>query len=141
MDEKYRETRDKLESYGKIVKEISDCEERIKRLEAKLCASPKFDSSGIPKNPTPQNSTERAYIEILSEKEKLRKRKIECYVTKMEIEKYIEDIPSPTTRLIFKKRIFERKPFFKIAMEMDTDRGEDSVRKRFTRYIEKCPLE
>ena len=53
-----------LNKYYLLEDAIRDDKERIARIEAKLCGSSAFDTSGVPKNPTPRNRTEDSFIEL-----------------------------------------------------------------------------
>ena len=47
-------------------------DEKIARLEARLVRHSEIDTSGIPRNPTPRNSTEELMIEIIAAKDRRR---------------------------------------------------------------------
>lgn len=131
-------TRKDLEGYKDTCSQIEDLGEEIKRLEARLAGgSPAFDTSGIPRNPVPQNTTEKEYIELISKKAELSELLEKCRVQKKEVEDYIDKIDNYFTKRIFQKRIFEKKRFSRIAIELGGINSTENVRKRFTRYIEK----
>lgn len=129
-----------LEEYYLLEKAIREIEEEICRLEAALVSSPKFDTSGIPKNPTPQNRTEAKYIEICSKREKLQAKKQEFEQHKANVELYIENIPDLFTRRIFEKHIFQRQKFRQISRELGGGNTEDGVRQAFNRYLKDNPI-
>lgn len=129
-----------LEEYYLLEKAIREIEEEICRLEAALVSSPKFDTSGIPKNPTPQNRTEAKYIEICSKREKLQAKKQEFEQHKANVELYIENIPDLFTRRIFEKHIFRRMKFRQISKELGGGNTEDGVRQAFNRYLKDNPI-
>lgn len=129
-----------LEEYYLLEKAIRELEEEIRKLEAALVSSPRFDTSGIPKNPTPQNRTEAKYIEICSKREKLQAKKTEYEQHKATVELYIENIPDMFTRRIFEKHIFARMKFRKIADELGGGNTEDGVRQAFNRYLKENPI-
>ncbi len=129
-----------LEEYYLLEKAIRDLEEKIYRLEAALVSSPKFDTNGVPKNPTPQNGTEEKYIEICAKHEKLQIKKMEYERHKANVELYIEHIPDLFTRRIFEKHIFQRMKFRQIAEELGGGNTEDGVRQTFNRYLKENPI-
>lgn len=129
-----------LEEYYLLEKAIREIEEEVYRLEAALVSSPKFDTSGIPKNPSPQNRTETKYIEICSKREKLQVKKQEFEQHKANVELYIENITDLFTRRIFEKHIFQRMKFRQISKELGGGNTEDGVRQAFNRYLKENPI-
>lgn len=129
-----------LDEYYLLGKAIEELEEEIYRLEASLVASPGFDTSGVPKNPSPQNRTEAKYIAICAKREKLQTEKKNYEQHKANVELYIENIPDLFTRRIFEKRIFRRMKFRQIANELGGGNTEEGVRQAFNRYLKGNPI-
>lgn len=128
-----------LKSYYLLEKAIEDCKENIARLEAKLIRSPSFDTSGIPKNPTPQNRVEKTYIEIIQRKNELQKKEDDLERSKQSVEQYIDEIPDLYTQRIFEKRVYDKMSFRQIAKELGGGNTEEGVRQAFNRYLKKNP--
>lgn len=57
--------REYLNNYYLMEQLIKECDEELEIINAKLYASPAFDTSGIPKNPSPRNHIEDTYIDII----------------------------------------------------------------------------
>ena len=123
-----------LDEYYLLEESIRDLDERIRRLEAKLCASPRLDKIGS-SGSSGKNSTEEKYIAIIHEKERLRKKREELKALKSSIEKYIDGIDDLLASQIAKKRIYENKQFRQIALELGGNNTEDSVKKIYYRRI------
>lgn len=123
-----------LDEYYLLGTSIKELDEKIKRLEARLCASPRLDKTGA-SGSSGRNSTEEKYIQIISEKEKLQSKREELELLKLSIEKYIENIDDVVIRQIAKKRVFEKKRFKQIADELGGGNTEDSVKKMYYRRV------
>lgn len=123
-----------LDEYYLLGTSIKELDEKIKRLEAKLCASPRLDKTGASSS-SGRNSTEEKYILIISEKEELQRKREELEALKLSIEKYIESIDDVLIRQIAKKRVFEKKRFKQIAQELGGHNTEDSVKKMYYRRV------
>ncbi len=119
-----------LDEYYLLGTSIKELDEKIKRLEAQLCASPRLDKIGT-SGSSGRNSTEEKYIQIIYEKKKLQTKREELEALKLSIEKYIESIDDVLIRQIAKKRVFEKKRFKQIARELGGNNTEDSVKKMY----------
>ncbi len=128
-----------LNNYYLLEDAIRDAKERIVKIEAKLCASPTFDTSGIPKNPTPRNHTEDTFIELAHLKTELDKKVEEYEALKVRIERYIADIPDLLIHRIMVKKVLEHKKWKVIAEELGGGNTKDSVKKMYYRYIADNP--
>lgn len=128
-----------LNAYYLLEKTIKDRKEEIARLEAALVRSPAFDVNGVPKNPTPQNCVEKAYIEILQRKDELRENINLLEHNKRLVEQYIDKIPDLFTQRIFEKRVYDKMSFRQIAKELGGGNTEEGVRQAFNRYLKKNP--
>ena len=128
-----------LKQYYLIDGEIRNEEEKIKMIEAKLCASPAFDCSGVPKNPTPKNRTEETYIELIARKEELQKKISEYKELKSTIEGYIDRIDDMLVHRIAEERVIKNKTFREIAEELGGKNTTESVRKMYYRYVNDNP--
>ena len=124
-----------LNNYYLLEDAINDAKETIEKIEALHCASPSFDTSGIPKNPTPRNHTEDAYIELAHLKTELEKQVEEYETLKIRIERYISSIPDLLIHRIMTKKVFEHKKWRVIAEELGWGNTKDSVKKMYYRYI------
>lgn len=123
-----------LKDYYLLEDTIQNYRERIAKIEAKLCASPAFDTSGVPKNPTPHNRIEETYIQLAQLKTELAEKLSNYEVKKIRIERYIASIPDLLIRRITEKRVLEHKAWGIIASELGGGNTRDSVKKMFYRY-------
>ncbi len=128
-----------LNNYYLLEDAIRDAKEQIVKIEAKLCASPTFDTIGIPKNPTPRNHTEDTFIELTHLKTELDKKVEEYEALKVRIEWYIADIPDLLIHRIMVKKVLEHKKWKVIAEELGGGNTKDSVKKMYYRYISDNP--
>lgn len=126
-----------LNAYYLLEGAIRDLDEEILRLEASLVSSPKFDTSGIPKNPTPVNRTEKIYIDLIGSRDKLFIKREQLKRQKDSVEQYIEQITDFLTQRVFQKRVFEKKRFRDIAKELGGGNTEEGIRQLFNRYLKK----
>lgn len=125
-----------LKQYYLLEGEIRNEEEKIAKIEAKLCASPGLDKNGVPKSPTPRNRVEETYIELITRKKELQ-RKVAAYKEmKASIERYINDIDDLLVRRIAEERFVKDKRFREIADELGGRNTAESVRKMLNRYIQ-----
>lgn len=124
-----------LNKYYLLEEAISDCEESIAYIEARLIGSPKIDTSGIPKNPTPKNRTEETYIELAQRKADLEKMKRKYEEQKKEVEEYINCIDDLLVKRIFEKRVLQNKRWSVVAKELGGNNTTDSVKKMYYRYL------
>lgn len=124
-----------LKDYYLLEDTINNYRERVAKIEAKLCASPAFDTSGVPKNPTPSNHIEETYIQLAQLKTELAEKLSDYEVKKVRIERYIASIPDLLIRRITEKRVLEHKAWGIIASELGGGNTRDSVKKMFYRYI------
>lgn len=106
-------------------------DEQIARMEAMLVRRGNIDTSGIPRNPTPRNSTEELMIEIIAAKEKRAELAMECE----RIEQWINSIVDDTVKLIFLRRFVDGMRWNDIAAELGGNNTEYSVKKTCYRYI------
>ncbi len=128
-----------LNNYYLLEDAIRDAKEQIVKIEEKLCASPTFDTSGIPKNPTPRNHTEDTLIELAHLKIELDKTVEEYEALKVRIERYIANIPDLLIHRIMVKKVREHKKWKVIAEELGGGNTKDSVKKMYYRYIANNP--
>lgn len=128
-----------LNSYYLLEDAIRDSKERIAKIEAKLCGSSAFDTSGVPRNPTPRNHTEDSFIELAHLKTELAKKVKEYETLKIRIERYIVCIPDLLISRIMEKRVLEHKSWKIIAEELGGGNTKDSVKMMYYRYISDNP--
>lgn len=128
-----------LKQYYLIDGEIRNEEEKIKKIEASLCASPAIDCSGVPKNPTPKNRIEETYIELVTRKEELQRKITEYKELKSSIEAYIDRIDDMLVHRIAEERVIKNKTFREIAEELGGKNTTESVRKMYYRYVNDNP--
>lgn len=131
--------RDYLNNYYLMEQSIKECDEELEIIEAKLYASPAFDTNGIPKNPSPRNHIEDTYIEIIQRKKELIAKREEYRAIKISVERYIDGISNLLTHKIFKKHVLQKKTFNIIAEELGGGNTKDSVKKIYYRYIADHP--
>ena len=124
-----------LKQYYLLEGEIRNEEEKIAKIEAKLCASPGFDKNSVPKNPTPRNRVEETYIELIARKEELQRKVAEYKEMKASIERFIDNIDDLLIRRIAEERFVKDKRFREIADELGGRNTAESVRKMLYRYI------
>lgn len=132
-------TLEEINEYSALKAQIEHYKEKIHEINRITVKSPIFDTSGIPKNPTPRNSTEEKYIKAMCDKEKYERIIAASEERIALIEKYISDIKSKRTRLIFEMHVFDNKKFWKIAMDLGGENTEESVKMIFYRYIKNNP--
>lgn len=128
-----------LNSYYLLEDAIRDTKERIAKIEAKLCGSSAFDTSGVPKNPTPRNHTEDNLIELAYLKTELAEQVKEYEMMKVHIERYIARIPDLLIKRIMEKRVLEHKSWMVVADELGGGNTRHSVKKMYYRYISDNP--
>ena len=128
-----------LNNYYLLEGAIKDTKEKIITLKAQLCASPAFNTSGIPRNPTPRNHTEETFIELAHLKTELEKKARDYETLKIHIEQYIADIPDLLIHRIMTKKVIENKRWKVIAEELGGGNTKDSVKKMYYRYIADNP--
>lgn len=124
-----------LKNYYLLESSIWDTKEKIAAIEAKLCGSRAFDTSGIPRNPTPKNRTEETFIELAQLQIELSRKAEEYETQKLRIEQYISRIPDLLIRRITEKRVLESKSWKTIAKELGGRNTIESVKKMYYRYI------
>lgn len=124
-----------LNKYYLLEDAIRDDKERIARIEAKLCGSSAFDTSGVPKNPTPRNRTEDSFIELAHLKTELGNEVKEYEALKVRIERYIARINDLLIKRIMEKRVLKHKSWRTVAEELGGGNTIDSVKKMYYRYI------
>lgn len=128
-----------LNKYYLLEDAIRDDKERIARIEAKLCGSSAFDTSGVPKNPTPRNRTEDSFIELAHLKTELGNEVREYEALKVRIERYIARINDLLIKRIMEKRVLKHKSWRTVAVELGGGNTIDSVKKMYYRYISDNP--
>ena len=128
-----------LNKYYLLEDAIRDDKERIARIEAKLCGSSAFDTSGVPKNPTPRNRTEDSFIELAHLKTELGNEVKEYEALKVRIERYIARINDLLIKRIMEKRVLKHKSWRTVAEELCGGNTIDSVKKMYYRYISDNP--
>ncbi|MGN0686983.1 MAG: hypothetical protein ACI4KA_02615 [Oscillospiraceae bacterium] len=128
-----------LKSYYLLEDAIRDTKERIAKIEAKLCCSSAFGTSGIPKNPTPRNHSEDNFIDLAYLKTELEAQVKEYEMLKVRIERYIASIPDLLIKRIMEKRVLEHKVWKNIAEELGGGNTKASVKMMYYRYISDNP--
>ena len=112
-------------------------DEKIARLEARLVRHSEIDTSSIPRNPTPRNSTEELMIEILAAKE----RRAELQAQLDCINAWISQIDDDLVQFIILRRFVDNKRWQEIADELGGNNTEYSVKKLCYRYISRSENE
>ena len=129
-------TKETLEEYGDLVKEIEDLERRIEKIENQSIMVSDIVQNGYKRHAKifgvdliRQNRLDRY-------KEKLGKFYDKLIEKREKIEDYIETIKEPSIRQIFRHRYIEGLSWYKIAQIMNLN-NEDTPRKRHDRFLEK----
>lgn len=113
-------TKEKLMEVYYIQKEINSWQEELEKMEEEEKHSAK-------------KSEQRARLE-----QKIKRKVAELERIKNEVTSYILDIDDCQTRLIFKLRCLNLLSWNAVADRVGGMNSEDSVKKRFYRYLEKC---
>lgn len=132
-------TREDLEQYPSLLKEIEDLKSRVRRVQRDHKAFEVADTvKDYTKNKTiiirgiDWDSYDRKVEKYIKQLEK----RIEKAATlKCEIEDFIAQIPDSLTRRIFTLRYMDDKKFHQIAIELHMG-GESTPRKKHDRYLE-----
>ena len=129
-----------LTQYTNLQAEIKDLEKRIKKLENFKVEHDKVVGSDSEFPYQPRSFKIEGYnirdTDRLNElKEVLIERKIKCEELKLEIEKFISNIPDSRTRRIFQYRYIDGLTWLQIAMRMNKVH-ESYPRKIHDRYLE-----
>ena len=124
-----------LNDYYLLEDAIRDGKEKIARIEAKLCGSVTYNTSGVPRNPSPRNHTEDSFIELAHLKTDLSDKVAEYEALKLRIERYVANIPDLLISRIAEKRVLEHKSWGVIAEELGGRNTRNSVKQMFYRYI------
>lgn len=129
-----------LTQYTDLQAEIKDLEKRIKKLENFKVEHDKVVGSDSEFPYRPRSFKIEGYnirdIDRLNElKEVLIERKIKCEELKLEIEKFISNIPDSRTRRVFQYRYIDGLTWLQIAMRMNKVH-ESYPRKIHDRYLE-----
>lgn len=129
-------TKDKLSEYSDLQKEIKDLEHRIKVIENQSEMVGDVVQNGV-------NGRAVIYGIDIKRKEKLNrlKKKLNEFNEKIidykiEIEEFIEEIPSSKTRKIFRHKYFDNLMWFQIAHIMGYN-DENAPRKKHDRFLKK----
>lgn len=128
-----------LKKYYLLEGEIRNEEEKIAKIEARLCASPGFGKNGVPKSPTPQNRVEETYIELITRKEELQRKVAGYKEMKASIERYIDNINDLLIHRIAEERFIKNKRFRDIAAVLGGNNTTESVKKMLYRYLDDNP--
>lgn len=128
-----------LNSYYLLENAIQDSKERISRIEAKLCGAVTYDTSGVPKSPSPRNHIEDSYIELAHLKTELSEKVKEYEALKLRIERYVANISDLLISRIVEKRVLEHKRWDDIANELGGGNTKNSVKQMYYRFISDNP--
>lgn len=129
-----------LKQYNSLIEEIKGLEKRIDKLNNFKVEYDKVTGSDSEFPYIKRNFTIEGYniqdIDKLNElKEVLIERKIKCEELKLQIEKFISNIPDSRTRRIFQYRYIDGLTWLQIAMRMNKVH-ESYPRKIHDRYLE-----
>lgn len=129
-------TKEKLLEYNNLVKEIKDLERRIKNVEKQSEMVSDVVQNGV---------KGRAFIYGVDVKRKFKlekyKRKLNDFRTRLaeeslEVEEFIQNIPSSVLRIIFRLRYLDGLQWFQIADKLGYN-SETAPRKKHDRFLEK----
>lgn len=130
-------TKEDLMQVYYINKEITSWKEELERLEhmsyVKGAGFARASKNGRISDKVADFALKKAEIE-----EKIRKKVTELEKVKNEVTDYILDIDDCQTRLIFKLRCLNLMSWNAVADEVGGMNSENSVKKRFYRYLDKC---
>ncbi len=131
-----------LSQYQNLVEEIKDLERRIKRLEEREIKIERDTVKGSSRHfpYTERKFTIEGYninhMNRLSElKNLLLERKLRCEEMKLEIEKFISEIPDSLTRRVFQLRYIDGFEWLYISRQIG-GYEESYARKKHERYLE-----
>lgn len=142
-------TREKLEQYSDLQKEIEEVKERIKRTEKEIM---QIEEEGTVKDkvtggmgglqsfqiegfPYPRLSQKKTLL--YSRKATLASLEYEVSETLNQVESFIASIEDSRMRRIITLRYVENLPWFKVADKLGGGNTEDGVRMAFNRFMEK----
>lgn len=130
-------TKDKLMDVYYIQKEISSWEKELEEMRRPQQGSEAWGSIRRKKRKCNDSAIEKE-AEALLIQHKIEEKLKELEQVKNEVMSYILNIEDCQTRLIFKLRCLNRLSWNAVADEVGGMNSEDSVKKRFYRYLEKC---
>jgi len=127
-----------LHEYFYITKEINLLRQRIADLESRATSTTSNVSGGAPNGISDKTGLAS---EIADWKTKLELKLDEREKVRIEIEKYIENIPDSRTRMIFYYRHIRLCSWHRVAQEISPYETEEACRKTHDRYIERTEKE
>ena len=119
-------------------KEIAEWKEEIRRIRERAmprCAGFAKNTTGCGKY---ADVVACVAAQVADAEKKIRKKLLELESARSEIVKYIMSIDDSQTRLIFKLRCLDNMSWNQVADRVGGMNSENSVKKRFYRYLEKC---
>ena len=132
-----RVTKEDLMQVYYIDKEIALWKEELERLEKSSYASG-TGFSRVAKTGRISDRVAEIALKKAETEEKIRKKIIELEKVRSEVTDYILDIEDCQTRLIFKLRCLNLMSWNEVADRVGGMNSENSVKKRFYRYLDKC---
>ena len=131
-------TIDELMQVYYLNKEIAAWKEELERIRSISGMSAMRVGAGIRGKGKYADKVAETAISIAQAEQKIKRKLIELEKARSEITNYILDIDDCQTRLIFKLRCLDLKNWNDVADEVGGMNSEDSVKKRFYRYLKKC---
>ncbi|OLS02016.1 hypothetical protein [Tissierella creatinophila] len=130
-----------LKQYNSLIKEIKELNEEIERMKNKKYSYEKDSVTGsnseFPYQPMNFNIEGIVTIDTTVKEKILINRKYKCEEIKLEIEKFISDIPDSLTRRVFRYRYIDNLEWLPIARRIG--RHDESYPRKMIhdRYLEK----
>lgn len=120
-----------------LEQEIDQWKKQLARLKSSVCANGCSTDKILTKNGKISDKTGDLAVEIADLERKIRKKVYELTRLKNRIAEYILGIEDSQTRLIFHLRVFDLMSWNAIADKIGGMNSEDSVKKRYYRYLKK----
>ncbi len=131
-------TKENLMKVYYIEKEITSWKEELKRMEDSAYISGMRMGMICKSGGKIADKVADVAIKKAETERKIKQKLIELENAKDEVTNYILNIDDPQTRLIFKLRCLNLLSWNQVADEVGGMNSENSVKKRFYRYLEKC---
>lgn len=131
-------TIDELMQVYYLNKEITAWKEELERIRSTWAGTSMCTGTGIRGKGRHSDKVAQTAVSIAQTEQKIRKKLIELESMRSKVTNYILGIDDCQTRLIFKLRCLDLLNWNDVADEVGGMNSEDSVKKRFYRYLKKC---
>lgn len=129
---------DELMQVYYLNKEIAAWKEELERIKNVWPGNGMCVGAGVKGKGRYADKVAKTAISIAQTEEKIRKKLVELENVRSKVINYILSIDDCQTRLIFKLRCIDLLNWNDVADEVGGMNSEDSVKKRFYRYLKKC---